>query len=474
MNLSVIIKAALCATIATGMVSCGSSNGSDSSTETGNTVVGKIIGFGSIIMNNGVEYETDGLSDCDVDDTNVAGVCEDDLSVGMHVTLRTDDNGVVTALKYDDELEGVASSVSGSNGDFTFEVFGVTVSTVNPDTEWDDFSTNPPSAAELDGANVEISGEWQGNMLVASYVEKQENGDSSHEVKGTVGVLTGTNFTLTLRNGIAIDVNASAVDQLPLAGEFVEVKGNYNDASGIFTATEIENEDEDDFDSDSEAEITGTLLADAGSSTGFSIGNTGVDISAAPGCNNLVGLEVEAKGRFDVDTGVLVVEECENEEEDLEAKCQISNVTVAGIDKPKVGSVECAFPGTVGGPIVINFNDSPNLAMFSDDSTASTSDLTNYSAGDCVEIKFSRDSNGGYDAGLIKQEGNGACDSYDIEATVDSFNDGVDITVLDITFTASPTSYDPVGSNLTLSPGDEVKIVDIDGDGNVYSYSSLF
>jgi len=464
MNLSVIIKAALCATIVTGMVSCGS--GGESSTQSGNTVVGKIIGFGSIIMNNGVEYVTDGLSDCDVDDTSVAGKCEDDLSVGMHVTLRTDDNGVVTALKYDDELEGVASNVLGSNGDFTFEVFGVTISTVNPDTEWDDFSTNPPSAAELDGANVEISGEWQGDTLVASYVEKQEIGDSSHEVKGTVGVLTGTSFTLTLRNGITIEVDASAVDQLPLEGDFVEVKGAYDDVNGLFTATEIENEDEDDFDSDSEAEITGTLLADADSSTGFSIGNTDVDISAVPGCNDLVGLEVEAEGHFDVETGVLVVEECENEEEDLEAKCQIRNVTVADIDKPKVGSVECEFPGTVGGPIFINFNDSPKLAMFSGDKTNSTSDLTNFSAGDCVEIKFSRDGNGGYDAGLIKQEGSGACDSYEVGATVDSFNDGIDITVLGIAFTANPTSYDPAGSNLTLNSGDEVKIVDVDGDGN--------
>ena len=51
------------------MVACGG-GGSDatSSTASGRTVVGTITGFGSIIMDNGVEYETDGISSCDVDD----------------------------------------------------------------------------------------------------------------------------------------------------------------------------------------------------------------------------------------------------------------------------------------------------------------------------------------------------------------------------------------------------------------------
>jgi len=468
MKLSLVTHAILCTLAVTGLASCGGGGGgSESSTATGSTVVGTIAGFGSIIMNNGVEYETDGLSDCEVDDDDVAGVCEDSLAAGMHVTLKTDANGVVTSLKYDDELEGVASNVNGADGigDYTFEIYGVTITTTSPYTQWDDFSANPPTIAELDGANVEVSGEWLNGALNASYVEMQS--DSSHEVKGTVGAISGTDFPLTLRSGDTIDVDASAIaaSQLPVEGDFVELKGSYDGTTGIFAATEIEIEDEDDFDSDSEAEITGTLSENFASSTGFSIGNTDVDISGAPSCTGLIGLMVEAEGRYQ-DTGVLVVEECENEDEDMEAKCEVEAVTVPDIDKPKVGSVECGFPGTSGGPLTIIFNDSPDLAMFSDDSTASPFNLTNVDEADCVEIKFSEDASGDYIADLIEHEDNGGCDSTELEATVDLFNDATDITVAGITFTANPTVYDPIGSNASLSAGDKVEIKDNDADGN--------
>ena len=461
MKISVITRAILCTLAVTGLVSCSSST---SSTTSESTVVGSITGFGSIIMDNGVEYETDGLSNCEVDDQTATGVCEDSLSTGMHVTLHTDANDVVTALKYDDELEGVTSNVTGTNGDYTFEVYGVTIATTNPGTQWDDFSTNLPDTSELNDVNVEISGEWQlDGTLIASYVEKQDASDDSHEVKGTVGAITGTDFSLTLRDGSTIiDVNGSALSQLPAEGEFVELKGSYN--AGIFTATESEIEDENDFDSDSEAEITGTLISNTDSSTGFSIGNTDVDISNASSCSGLVGLLVEAEGTFNQDTDVLVVEECENEDEDLEVKCQVSNnAIVPDSTKPKVGSVECGFTGTTGGPLTIEFNDTPDLAMFSGDSTTSTFDLTNVLDGDCVEIKFSKDASGAYIAGLIEHEGSSECSS-ELEGTLDSFNDGIDITALGVTFAVdSTTVYD--SPTTTLVSGAKVKIKDNNADG---------
>ena len=461
MKISVITRAILCTLAVTGLVSCSSST---SSTTSESTVVGSITGFGSIIMDNGVEYETDGLSNCEVDDQTATGVCEDSLSTGMHVTLHTDANDVVTALKYDDELEGVTSNVTGTNGDYTFEVYGVTIATTNPGTQWDDFSTNLPDTSELNDVNVEISGEWQlDGTLIASYVEKQDASDDSHEVKGTVGAITGTDFSLTLRDGSTIiDVNGSALSQLPAEGEFVELKGSYN--AGIFTATESEIEDENDFDSDSEAEITGTLISNTDSSTGFSIGNTDVDISNASSCSGLVGLLVEAEGTFNQDTDVLVVEECENEDEDLEVKCQVSNnAIVPDSTKPKVGSVECGFTGTTGGPLTIEFNDTPDLAMFSGDSTTSPFDLTNVLAGDCVEIKFSKDASGAYIAGLIEHEGSSECSS-ELEGTLDGFDDGIDITALGVTFAVDLTTvYD--SPKTTLVSGAKVKIKDNNADG---------
>ena len=466
MKISIITSAIICTLTVTGLVSCSSSGSGTSSTTTSeSTVVGTITGFGSIIMNNGREYPTDGLSNCDVDDMTVAGVCEDSLSTGMHVTLHTDANGAVTSLKYDDELEGVVTTgtVTGANGDYTFEVFGVTVTTTNPGTQWDDFNNNPPTFGELDGddVNVEISGEWQlDGSLLASYVEKQ--GDSIHEVKGTVGVITGTDFPLTLKSGSTIDVDGSGLSLLPAEGDFVELKGSY--IASVFIATDSEIEDTDDFDSDSEAEITGTLTENVDSSTGFSIGNTDVDISGASSCSGLTGLLVEAEGSYDVDTGVLVVRECENEDEDMEVKCLVSNNAIIPDEtKPKVGSVECDFTGTTGGPLTIKFNDSPDMAMFSGDSTASTFDLTDVLSGDCVEIKFSKDANGDYIAGLIEDEGTG-CSSYELEGILDSFNDGSDITALGITFAVIPaTTYNP--DNTGLVAGAKVSIKDNGADG---------
>lgn len=466
MKLLTFSSAMICALAVTGIVACSSGSSETSSTASGRTVVGTITGFGSIIMDNGVEYETDGLSNCEVDDMTATGICEDSLSTGMHVTLNTDANGVVTSLKYDDELEGVASNVTDTNGNYTFEVYGVTITTTSPGTQWDDFTANPPTTGELDGVNVEISGEWQQDgSLMASYVEKQDSSDDSHEVKGTVGVITGTDFPLTLRSDGLINVDGSALSQLPAEGDFVELKGNFDSNTGIFTATDIETEDEDDFDSDSEVEITGTLVENTDSSTGLSIGNTDVDISNASSCNGLTGFLVEAEGIFNLDTGVLVVDECENEDEDedLEVKCVVSNnAIIPDSTKPKVGSVDCGFPGTTGGPLTITFNDTPDLAMFSGDSTTNTFDLSNVLAGDCVEIKFSKDADGAYIAGLIQHEGTG-CDSYELEATLDSYNDGSDITALGITFTVGPlTLYNP--SKAALVDGVKVKIIDNGAD----------
>ena len=465
MKISIITSAILCTLTVTGLVSCSSGSSTSSTAASGSTVVGTITGFGSIIMDNGIEYETDGLSTCEVDDMTAAGVCEDSLSTGMHVTLKTDTDGAVTSLKYDDELEGVVTTgtVTGADGDYTFDVFGVTVITTSPGTQWDDFINTPPVIGGLDSANVEISGEWQQDgSLLASYIEKQ--GDDIHEVKGTVGTITGTDFPLTLKSSSMIDVDGSALSLLPAEGDFVELKGSY--ISGVFIATSSEIEDADDFDSDSEAEITGTLTTDIDSSTGFSIGNTDVDISSASSCSGLTGLLVEAEGTYDAATGVLVVRECEDEDEDMEVKCMVSNNAVIPDEtKPKVGSVECGFTGTTGGPLTIKFNDTPDMAMFSGDSTTSTFDLTNVLSGDCVEIKFSKDANGDYIAGLIEIEDEGTgCSSYELEGILNSFNDDSDITALGVTFTVNPgTTYDPDKTGLVA--GANVSIKDDGADG---------
>lgn len=441
------------------LAACSSDGGSTGTTGTGGTVVGAVAGFGSIIMSNGVEYDTDDISTCEVDDSNVAGICEDSLDVGMKISMQVDANRSVSSLHYDDDLEGPVTDVNGTDGNYTFKVFGVDVVTATPGTQWQDFTTNPPQSSELDGAIVEVSGEWQGTSLIASYVEKQSSNDLTFEVEGTVQTVNGAMFTLALRNGTIIDVDASGANLIPQAGDYVEVEGTYDGV--IFTAIRIELEDEDDFDDDGEAEITGTLLQDTNSTTGYSIGSTSVDISNAPSCNSLVGSIVEAEGSYDQGTGVLLVEECEHEDNELEMKCLVSKITV-DVSLPKVGTIECSFPGTTGGPLPVEFRDSPELAAFSDDDSTDHFDLTDVSAGDCVEIKASTDTSGVLVAGLLELEDVGSgCDSYELAGPVEASSASA-ITVLGITYTVdSNTSY-PEGTPVA---GDSVEINDTDGDG---------
>jgi hypothetical protein len=441
---------------------CSDSDTGSVATETpatGSTVVGTVAGFGSVILNNGVEYNTDNVTECDLDDADIATKCEDSMAVGMNVSMQLDDNGAVSSIHYDDDIEGPISDVSGTDGDFSFKVLGVDVTTVAPDTQWDDFSTSPPQASELDGAIVEISGEWQGSVLVASYVEKQSDSDDSYEAKGTVSAIESTRFTLQLRDGSTIDVDASNANLLPQVGDFVEVEGSFDGTQ--LNAIRIEVEDEDDFDDDGEAEITGTLTQDDSSSTGYSIASTDVDISEAQGCAELVGSTVEAEGFYDQATGILFVEECEDEQDELEMTCLVSAVEVDPLS-PKVGTVSCDFPNTTGGPLSVEFRDSPEIAEFSDDDSIDRFDLTDINAGDCVEIKASKDSTATLVAGLLElEEVASDCESYDIEGPSETITADV-ITVLGITYgidgdTSMPDTMPVVG--------DTVEVVDTNADG---------
>ena len=462
-------KRSVCIALATalgisGLTACGGGGGGGGA-GAGSTVVGSIAGFGSIIMRNGNEYSTDNVSSCLVDDEMAPGVCEDSLSPGMHVRLHVDANGSVESVEYDDELEGPATDVSGSDGVYSFSIFGVDVMTASPDTQWSDFSTSPPGLAELDGANVEVSGEWQDGILHAMYVELQN--DTTHEAEGLVDTVNGTDFTLILKDGTSIDVDAANANLVPQPGDYVEVEGNYDGT--IFTAIEIEFEDQDDFVSDGEAEITGTLVQDAGSSTGYSIGSTAVDIGNAPTCNGLVGTVVEAEGYYDQTSGVLLVRECEDEEDELEMKCEVSSPPDFEPSMPKVGLLECAFPNTTGGPLPIEFRDAPELASFSNDSWSDPFDLSDINSGDCVEIKAERDASGALVAGMLELESVGrGCSETELEGPVEDFDNqqNMTITVLGIAYGVDgATDYE---DGLPVQ-GDYVEISDDDADGTADS-----
>jgi hypothetical protein len=462
MNINKLTYGVISALAVAGLSGCSDSDSGSVPTDTtsaGSTVVGTVAGFSSIILDNGVAYDTDNVTECELDDAVIAGNCEDSVAVGMNISMKLDDSGAVSSIDYDDDLEGQAGDINGSDGNFTFKVLGVDVTTTSPDTHWDDFSTSPPQASELEGAIVEISGEWQGAVLVASYVEKQSDSDSSYEAKGTVGAVDSTRFALTLRDGSTIDVDASNASMVPQTGDFVEVEGSFDGTQLI--ATRIEIEDADDFDDDGEAEITGTLTLDDSSTTGYSIASTDVDISNAQGCSELVGSVVEAEGIYDQTTSVLVVQYCEDENDEIEMKCLVSAVEVDSVD-PKAGAISCTFPNTTGLPLQVEFRDSPDLAVFTDDDSTDPFDLTDINSGDCVEIQASKYSDGTLVAGLLElEEVASDCESYELEGPLDEMTANA-ITVLGITYGLDGSTSMPVSMP---APDDIVEVVDTNADG---------
>ncbi len=452
-----ILKLLLIATVSAAVASCGGSGSTAGST----TVAGKIVGFGSIYLDNGNRYDSSSIDSCELDDVQISGNCQDSLSVGQYVSFSVDDMGKIKSLRYDDDIEGPATGVVVTDGDFEFSVFGVAVITTAT-TQWKDFPSVPAIAADLEGVNVEISGEWINSTLQANYIEKQSDTDSSYEAKGTVGNISGSLFDLTLKDGSVLSVDASSTGYIPLEGDYVEVKGAFDGTT--FTASKIQSEDSDDFSHDGEAEITGILNCDS-VLTECTIRDTTVDISNAASCESLIGSRVEVKGNYDQTGHILTASYCKDEDErdELEVKCDITSIDVPDLLQPKVGTLVCGFSHT-SDTVSVNFLGSPNVAMYSGDSSSTPADLTQLLAGDCVKIKAGSDGAGGYIGGYLEYEGSGGCSSYKLEGPVDSVS-ATDISVLGITFQHDLSTVFKNGDLGSITAGDRVKIKDDNSDG---------
>ena len=468
--------------IATAIAGCGGSG--DSSLGTNNpppppaavakTTVGQISGFGSIYV-NGVEYETSGSS-YEVDDTSASG--DDALAVGMVVNVQGSVNpdgrtGTANSVSYDDDIEGVVANLATDPNDMsikTFEVMGVAVQADKNNTNFDnedDPDFNFDTIA--DGDNVEVSGEYSGDVLIASYIEKQDASDDDYEAKGTVDQYDGADqFVLILRNESTLSVTVAAGAEIPSAGimdgQYVEVEGSIPDptnAPDSLLANKVEIEDEDRIDSDDEdeVEIKGILGYDVDTET-WSV----KDVRLAFGDNTQYspetladsiddlsadGLYVEVEGEY-LD-GVLQVREMELEEDELEFKADVDSVTVTD---SREGSLTLTFGNATGS---VDVNVTPDT-MFLDDDAVDHYDLNSIMIGDKVEIEARMGDDGlVYASSLHLEDDMG----YEIKGPVDAI-DEVSITVLGIVFTLdAETFYE------TVAPvaGDYAEVEDDDADG---------
>ena len=295
---------------------------------TGKIASGTITGFGSILV-NGIEYDIDSAS-LEVNDDDSAGLSQDDLRIGMVVTVTAvvfddtgdgvDDTGVASLVVYDNDIEGPVSGLSDPDNATTksFSVLGIDV-IVDTGTEFDDSDASGFSFATIaDGDVVAISGFFDGsNVLNATYIEKTDDfvsGESEVELKGAADAGTDAGVADSfILDGIIVNIRVDA-DLSKVPGErvtdsmFVEVEGRLTSDNPLtIEAFRIEQEEEHLDDDAGEAELEGFVSDFVDITNFFKVDGQLVDATDAEfEPDSLVlsdGLKVEVEGT--IEAGIL-------------------------------------------------------------------------------------------------------------------------------------------------------------------------
>jgi Domain of unknown function (DUF5666) len=444
--------------------------------------VGRIAAFGSVFV-NGVEFETNHASF----DVRGASAADDGaLSVGMVVRVKGshDDHGhgTATEIRYDSEIDGPVTDVMVDSADSSikhFSIFGQEV-LANATTVFRGEQGTSYTFADLaDGDHIEVSGDFDGTVLVASFIERKGATDQTFEVKGTVSSLNGSTFVLTLQGGSTLNVTLAAGASLPAGladASFVEVEGTVPDATmpQDLLAQRVKLADHDDFDGEGRgehedrAELCGVLALDG---TTWSIRGTPLNftsstdyrpttLAAAIADGSAAGLRVEVHGP--VVDGVLQVQSIRADGRgdgagDLKLQGYVSSVTpdtTAGTT-----TIEMSFPLAQGTIDVIV--DSQTLLMNDRhlggvDLSALVPDVS------FVEVAGHLDSGGAFIAGALHVEDHPG--AYEVSGPVDAdgFVAGVSISVLGVKFSVDAGTSIEGG---TPTDGTFVEVKDFDRDG---------
>lgn len=448
-------------------------------------VQGKVTGFGSIYV-NGAKFDTDSSRFTVDGDT---GATQDDLSVGMVVTLEVEtENGSYTGkalqVVYDDEVQGPVSGLAplpAGETQRTFTIFGQTITIDDTSTLFKGAPLNPGFSFQSISNDdvVEVSGfRTSPGGVIATYVEWKEalvNG-SEVELRGTVSgylppvhefMLDG--FLVTFDLGTTdIEVSGGLTN-----GVYVEVKGAYQTAGPSVQASKIEQEDDDFGDEVDDVSLQG-IISQYNGNDDFEINGLPVDASGATElapANVLSllaeGVEIEVEGN--IVGGRLVAEEVELREGATELR-----TTVSAIALPNRFQVE--YPGLLP-RIWINI-DGQTLFEDEDDSGGKTP-VENFSidqlvVGNFVKIKGIAE-NSEVGAQIVKRLEPG--DSSKLQGVVDTFvrDASASITILGVEYPIkSGNVYEDAAGNslakdvffdrLAANPGAIVELEDEEPD----------
>ena len=419
---------------------------------------GSITGFGSVFV-GGVKFETDD-AEIIIDGEPAS---ERDLAVGMVVLLDgtvNDDGstGTATRIVYDDELTGPIESIEPSaDGDaLLLVVLGFNVIVERTGTVFDDVTFETLAVGDV----VEVSGfPQEGNRLRATRIERKDDfvpGSTEVELKGIARNVTADSFTI---GAVTVDTSGAFIDEDDAAladGVRVEVYGTL--ADGVLTATEVDTEDgpagglsEGDavsiegaisaYVDDSDFRVRG-LPVDAGNAA-----RSPADLALADGTI------VRVSGTWDGER--LIADRIGSRRGRIEIEGPVGAVD------PDSGLIDIAL---AAGTISVTTDQGTRLDDDRDDIDRFT--LADIAPGDFLEIEA-------YLAGdrlvatVIDRE---ETDDEVVQAPVESFNAGSDITLLGVTFSVSEgeTEYENLQDQdipgtaffAQLQPGDLVKLKD--------------
>ncbi|MES9992163.1 MAG: DUF5666 domain-containing protein [Candidatus Thiodiazotropha sp.] len=449
----------------------GSSGGSSSF-----TTVGRIDGFGSVYV-NGTKFDTSG-AEYHVDDEQ--GYDDSDLAVGMKVRIEgtvSEDGttGVADVITYDDDLEGPIDSGSlVVNGDTaTFTVLNMAVLAERNDTIFDDGAS---FTGLVEGQEIEVSGFFDGDQIVASRIELQSDSDSDYEVKGTVTSYDGIEIALVLQNGVVAGpypISSSADLDIPAdpVGLFVEVK--LDNSGGSPEVIRIESEDSDMIDDDDDEVSFYGILADDGSGN-YSVEGVSIELSsetrykpASLEGNLSAGMMVEVEGYMQGD--ILIAKKVEAEDSEIEIEARV--VMVQSSDA-KNGTVTLDLGNSQTLDVVTD-----NSTLFKDDSDYDDNDdgsfnLDELMEGDFVEVEVIQS---GDQYVAIKIEREDESSETKIEAPIEAISEFESVTMLGALFTVyEGTEYELGDDYVTaetffseVEVGDRAEIKDSDSDGAI-------
>jgi hypothetical protein len=471
------------------LVGCGGGGGSIAGGPTGasqtpGVAVGTVTAFGSVFV-NGVEFDTSKTS------FNVRGSSaanDSSLSVGMVVRVKgsQDDNGhgAATEIRYDAEIDGPVAGVAVDTADATikhFKIFGQDV-LANATTVFKAEGGGAYAFADLaNGDHVEVSGDFNGTVLVASFIEKQAATDTTFEVKGTVSGLNAPKFVLTLKGGSTLNVTLDTGVSLPAGvqdGSLVELHGTIPDATKPleFLASRVGVADHDEFggegngENEDHADLGGVLtLTDKTWSirgTTLSFSSTTqyrpTTLAAAITDGSAAGLRVHVRGA--IVNGVLNVDRIRADGRadgngDLRLEGIVSSMTsdaTAGTTTIKMSFLPAT--GTID--VIV---DAQTLLMNADKVTGT--DLKSLVPGvSFIDVHGHLDTTGAFVAGALHIEDH--MQSYEVSGPVDTggYVAGVSISVLGVKF-----SIDANTKLMGGTPADKTFVDVKDADRNGFA-----